>query len=176
MLSSGALQNSFKIVKSPGDGFCLLHSMCVSLKAQFPHICDFNVTKLIKLLKEEAIRYKQIYSIAIKSPGALEYEMYDYINNKNYDSDFGDIVPLLLANSKLRLMYAFCIDMNAWWNIILLRVKGVLQSHVFLYINVMNITMQFHQFHLLHVVTTHRQIKFVVFNVHSQVSKHRLIK
>ena len=99
MLSSGALQNSFKIVKSPGDGFCLLHSMCVSLKAQFPHICDFNVTKLIKLLKEEAIRYKEIYSIAIKSPGALEYEMYDYINNKNYDSDFGDIVPLLLANS-----------------------------------------------------------------------------
>ena len=99
MLSSEALQNDFKIVKSPGDGLCLSVSMCVSLKAQFPYICDFNVTKLIKLLKEEAIQYQEIYSIAIKSPGALEYQMYVYINNKNYDSDFGDIVPLLLANS-----------------------------------------------------------------------------
>ena len=99
MLSSGLLQRNFKIVKTPADGFCLLHSVSRSLNAQISHCYDLDINKLITCLKEEAMQHIDEYSGFCESISALIDQMYDYIENKNYDTDFGNVIPLLLANS-----------------------------------------------------------------------------
>ena len=99
MLSSGLLQRSFKIVKSQADGFCLLHSVSRSLNAQISHCYDLDINKLITCLKGEAMQHIDEYSGFCESISAMIDQMYDYIENKNYDTDFGNVIPLLLANS-----------------------------------------------------------------------------
>ena len=44
------------------------------------------------------MRLIDIYSVACESSGALVIEMYDCIANTIYNTDLGDIIPLLLTN------------------------------------------------------------------------------
>ena len=95
MLSNCLLQRNYKIVKSPADWFCVLHSVSRSLNAQISHCYDLDINKLITCLKEEAMQHIDEYSGFCESISAL----IDYIENKNYETDFGNVIPLLLANS-----------------------------------------------------------------------------
>ena len=99
MLESGLLPSKLDIIDMPGDGFCLLHSLCLSLRSQFPGSRVLEIEELISLLKHEAISHKDVYLAAFEySLDTLRTGLYNYIYNRNYKTDFGDIVPLLLAN------------------------------------------------------------------------------
>ena len=95
MLDNGILQNNFRVIISPGDGFCLLHSLSLSLKSQFPDSHAISINELINCLKKEAILHKERYLSAFgnNSSNSLLHGLSEYINNRVYDSVFGDIVP-----------------------------------------------------------------------------------
>ena len=99
MLDSGFLQNKSDIAKVPRDGFCLLHALCLSLKSQFPSTHEFQINELISLMKPEAISHEVYLPAFENSLDSLKIGLYRYVYSRVYDSNFGDIVPLLLANS-----------------------------------------------------------------------------
>ena len=101
MLDNGILQNNFRVIISPGDGYCLLHSLSLSLKSQFPDSHALSINGLINFLKKEAILHKERYLSAFEnnSSNSLLHGLSEYIHNRVYDSVFGDIVPQLLADS-----------------------------------------------------------------------------
>ena len=51
MLESGILEHNFRVVGSPADGFCLLHSFCLSLQSQFPDSHPLSINEFIRILK-----------------------------------------------------------------------------------------------------------------------------
>ena len=108
MLDSGFLQNKSDIAKVPGDGFCLLHALCLSLKSQFPSTHEFQINERISLMKHEAISYKEVYLPAFEnSLDSLKIGLYRYVYSRIYNSNFGDIVPLFWPIA-LELIFAFC--------------------------------------------------------------------
>ena len=100
MLESGILQHNFRVVGSPADGFCLLHSLCLSIKSQFPDSHPLSINELIRILKNEVILHKERYLTAFENdPDAMMHGLSEYIKKRIYDSDFGDIVPQILADA-----------------------------------------------------------------------------
>ena len=83
--------------KSPSDGHCLLHSVLTSLKSQ--HI-DLNLNKLVQVIKTEVDTNLHSYLPIFQNvlPDELYRDMGDYLKFKHYDSLFGDLVSLILAN------------------------------------------------------------------------------
>ena len=121
MLDNGILQNNFRVIISPGDGCCLLHSLSLSLKSQFPDSHAISINELINFFKKEAILHKERYLSAFgnNSSNSLLHGLSEYINNRVYDSVFGDIVPQLLADS-LGIDICILYKMNSCGNILLL--------------------------------------------------------
>ena len=142
VLESGLLPSKLDIIDMPGDGFCLLHSLCLSLRSQFPGSRVLEIEELISLLKHEPISPKDVYLAALEySLDTLRTGLYNYIYNRNYKTDFGDIVPFLLANS---LGVDICILYSSE-KLLKFRVGDCSKKHcqnVFLYTKSMSITMQ----------------------------------
>ena len=67
MLESGILQHIFLLVGSPADGFCLLHSFCLSIKSQFPDSHPLSINELFRILKNEVILHKERYLTAFEN-------------------------------------------------------------------------------------------------------------
>ena len=80
-LKTGKFWSMCKVVKSPGDGHCLFHSVTNAYNAVIATASAcIDVDVLSTKIKDETI-------------------MNDYIYNKRYDSSCGDLVPVVLANA-----------------------------------------------------------------------------
>ena len=87
MLDNDILQTNFRVIISPGNGFCLLHSLSLSLKSQFPDSHAISINEVINFFKKEAILHKERYLSAFEnnSSNSLLHGLSEYINNRVYD-------------------------------------------------------------------------------------------
>lgn len=88
------------IIQSPGDGHCLLHSVITSVANQFHWNISFE--KLLIKLYDDVISNSNEYLMFLPSLGseeALLQSLISYMFSKNYNQDFGDIIPRILANA-----------------------------------------------------------------------------
>ena len=77
-LKSGKFWFSYNIVKSPGDGHCIMHSIVNSLNVcAASGVTIYDVNGRVDLLNG----------------------LSEYINDKIYDTSFGDLVPVILTNA-----------------------------------------------------------------------------
>ena len=87
--------------RSPADGHCLLHSIVSSLKAQYRQTYgDLTIDHLCDIIRDQ-IRYNEnLYLPFIKNAyhATRVKGMEDYLNLKRYNTRFGDLVPLIIAN------------------------------------------------------------------------------
>ena len=93
--------NHLRIVPSPGDGHCLLHSFLTSWNNQFARkkqlltLCD-----IIKCSTAEFLDNSDLYSAFINTDGSASHHQLDlYLKHKIYDQPIGDIFPYILANA-----------------------------------------------------------------------------
>ena len=91
-----------KVVKSPGDGHCLLHSVTNAYNAvtATASAC-IDIDVLSKKLKDETIMNAERYIDFIEGNGlpSLISGLNDYIYNTRYDYSCGDLVPVILTNA-----------------------------------------------------------------------------
>lgn len=107
------------IIKVPGDGHCFISSIIKSVLYQLPFLDLTDRVHLLKCIETETLsnieKYSEFlpiqkdadkiiklfgnYSLKDYSNQCLIYWMYQYLVKKNYSTPYGDIVPLITANT-----------------------------------------------------------------------------
>ena len=88
----------FENIRSPMDGHCLVHSVITSLEFQKNKFLYYKylLYKIRNEVTDNACKYVDF--IPSKCPLQLKLQMCAYLDAFNYDTHFGDILPLVLSN------------------------------------------------------------------------------
>ena len=88
----------FEKVSSPPDGHCLLHSVISSLEHQNKRFLYYKY--LLYRIRDEVVNNecKYVDFIPSKCSLQLKLQMCAYLDAYNYDTQFGDMLPLVLSN------------------------------------------------------------------------------
>ena len=106
-VQSGDIWKILNKKKSIGDGHCLIYSIVESFNSQTKFDIKLDSFLLLNILRKQTLKFKSKYSVATNgSETHLLQLLNDYIYSKAYNSDFCDIVPLILAEA---LCVTFCI-------------------------------------------------------------------
>ena len=98
-LRSLQVKNGWEIETSPGDGHCLLHGVMTSWRSQL-----LNATPILlkeAILDEMTTNIDDYLAFGFEED-SLVSQMNSYIKQKTYNSDLGDLVPVISAK-KLRV-------------------------------------------------------------------------
>ena len=92
--------DSLVLESVPRDGFCIFHSV---LRAQGSSVwgdSSLTLNKLLKLVEEEAMLNKFMYSCYLSESDQENFEvlLQDYLLNGSFNTVLGDMMPLILAN------------------------------------------------------------------------------
>ena len=92
------VENFVEKVDCPPDGHCLLHAVISSLEHQSRKFMYYKY--LLYRIRNEILNNvgKYVDFIPSKCPLQLKLQMCAYIDAFNYDTHFGDILPLILSN------------------------------------------------------------------------------
>ena len=98
MLKNGTFWKHFKIEKSNGDGHCLLYSVIKSLNDQHKKYLDYD--SLLDEIRLDTIMHLDDYKQFINSNSEIDLirQLCAYIDAKNYQTRFADIMPMIVAN------------------------------------------------------------------------------
>ena len=92
--------NGWQIKTSPDDGHCLLHSVITSVKSQLPHYIGHTLQETIAAIESEvSSNFIEYVSLGFEDDSDLQVQMDHYTKFKLYNSNFGDIVPLILSRA-----------------------------------------------------------------------------
>ena len=89
--------DKFELIRSSPDGHCLIYAILNGLK----HIHDINIpyTELLDKIRSESLSKVMSYSVGHSDVENYISEMNKYLEHKSYNSGYGDIVPIIIANS-----------------------------------------------------------------------------
>ena len=100
-MNDGSFCSLYEIQEAPSDGHCLLHAIVSSANSQLSDCVYYDIGYLIDVVRRETHtninEYVQFYE---ENPhAALLRDMDRYLNYKIYNTRYGDIVPMILANA-----------------------------------------------------------------------------
>ena len=94
-------QRNMRIIRSPGDGHCLIHSIVASWNSQFPELCPVDNEGLMSSMFVDAVNNCDGYMMFLQPPTKQHFSrgLRTYLLKKEYNQQFGDIAPLIVANA-----------------------------------------------------------------------------
>ena len=99
-LENQSLWLFFKIGRTPRDGHCLMYALMNSLESQFPDEKPVSKDYLLNLLQRETSLNIDTYSAFMSDICVNITDLMDeYILHRNYDTRYGDAIPLIMANA-----------------------------------------------------------------------------
>lgn len=99
MIKSDRFWHNHRIVKSPGDGHCFIHSVVFSYNDQISGL--ITPTEVLQKITHETTENwdKYIPFIENENEGRLLYKLDEYVTHKRYNTSYGDIVPMIVATT-----------------------------------------------------------------------------
>ena len=108
-LSTGLFWSTYTISESPADGHCFMHSVVTTFNANLSDNISVKLDEDVlsaKLSNEtmanshEYINYIEFinYDDGTGIP-SLRHHVLEYVQHKNYNNLYGDIVPVIVANA-----------------------------------------------------------------------------
>ena len=88
-------ENKIEVIKSKPDGHCLLHSI-LSIYAR-EYKCNISLSELSHDIRREFYANIDYYS-AFNPLENLHNQLEQYLNNNQYNSSLGDMMPLIISN------------------------------------------------------------------------------
>ena len=89
------------ISRSIGDGHCLLYSLQSSWKSQLPHLPAIDLDHIKARVFIECVQNPSDY-VPFLDNGS-NYQLFkglsQYLLQKKYNQNFGDLVPIIISNS-----------------------------------------------------------------------------
>ena len=98
-LNAPLFLSQYKVVAVPGDGYCFLHAISMSMKSQLN--ISHDVSSLLNLLHSEIMRNYDQYLSFLENPysDTFSNDILNYIGSGIYTTPFGDQVPLIMSNA-----------------------------------------------------------------------------
>ena len=98
-LNLNSIWDFCEINESPIYGHCFLHSIISSVKAQLNEEQDIRIDHLLQLIISKVFANCKRYSLTFdNNDESLLFEgLHQYVYNKHYDPDFGDLVPIIIC-------------------------------------------------------------------------------
>lgn len=97
-IASSVNANNTSIIPSAPDGHCFLHSIVTALTYEgYSNYC-VSTNVLCDLIYSEVLNNLNVYT-AFCLTNDIIHQMNNYILHKIYNTDFGDIVPLIISNA-----------------------------------------------------------------------------
>ena len=126
--------NNFNVTTLPGDGHCLLHAVIKSFTSQRPDKGELSKEKLVRLMSHETCENSYRYVPLLGSREVLLLGLTYYVRLKIYDSDFGDIVPLILCNTLKLNIEILYMDGDCYNSGLVINDTGTQTSSDFIYL------------------------------------------
>ena len=106
--------NKYKIVKSPGDGHCFIHSIVKSHNSQHSEASPIDARGLFESITTETTRNSSLYMSFIENESENDQfeQMKQYVRYKRYDSFLGDMMPLVVATILKKDIHILTTDDN----------------------------------------------------------------
>ena len=81
----------------PKDGHCFIKSLILSLSALSPDLPCLSYEHALTMIRNEINLNSETYSSLLRDHGNSKVNeiINQYLNNKNYDEHFGDLVPII---------------------------------------------------------------------------------
>ena len=108
-LSTGLFWSTYTIIKSPADGHCFMHSVVTTFNANMSDNigAKLDVDVLSAKLSNETMANSHEYMNYIEFINyddgtgipSLRHHVREYVQHKNYNNLYGDIVPVIVANA-----------------------------------------------------------------------------
>lgn len=86
-----------EMVEVRGDGHCLLYAFATSLHAE--GILETDIDQICEGLKTEVRENGDFYGKFLESSTDIMHDIDDYINNRQYNTDMGDLLLSALCNA-----------------------------------------------------------------------------
>ena len=101
LLSQFLASNNLAIQTSRGDGHYLLYSVCESCRSQFTSDLEVDLNAVKDKIFIEVLQHRDEYLPFMTKPThcGLMKELRAYLLYRRYNSDFGDMVSLMIANA-----------------------------------------------------------------------------
>ena len=102
LLENGSLFDEFRTVSATADGHCIIHALCICLSNLLRIDVDLGFyDDMLMKLRSECLTNMSLYLINFTDlcQKTLIFEMISYIYLKRYETYFGDIVPVIMANA-----------------------------------------------------------------------------
>ena len=98
LIHTNSIHEIFHKVKVPGDGHCFLYSIVKSLSCQLNREIDLTFLKHMIVIEVCVHIHRYINYFNDNCEFSIKQLLFRYIFEKQYDTDFGDIVPYCVAN------------------------------------------------------------------------------
>ena len=100
LINEKLLWTKLSLINVLGDGHCLLYAVCTSMKNQINRDIDIAFLKnaIITESYDNSSKYVSFMSNTQDNELTFKKLMFEYILQKRYNNDFGDVVPYILAN------------------------------------------------------------------------------
>ena len=91
----------FEIKQAPADGHCLLHSFVACVNSQLYGYAHYDLADVIVAIHKETMANIAEYAAYFRNENSatLLRDMEKYLYQKHYNTRFGDLVPMILANA-----------------------------------------------------------------------------
>ena len=96
-LSTFLARRSLQMLRSPGDGHCLIHSVVSAWNSQLSSRDAISVESVKAELFIETVKNVDLYDPVMCGRLPLFRGLRRYIIDRHYNQDFGDIVPNILC-------------------------------------------------------------------------------
>ena len=90
-------RQGLRIIESPIDCHCIIHSICSSRHNQLSHSKPVDIVCVKSKTSIETVSNVNHYNLAV-GPSVLLKQQKSYLSHRNCDSDFSDALPLVIAN------------------------------------------------------------------------------
>ena len=92
-------RQGLRILPSPMDGHCLLHSVCSSWQSQLSQFKTIDLESIKSDIFIETVTNGENYLPVMCNSFSLLKGLRSYLLDRHYNSDFGDVVPFAIANA-----------------------------------------------------------------------------
>ena len=110
-LNAPLFLSQYKVLAVPGDGYCFLHAISMSMKSQLN--ISHDVSSLLNLLHSEVMsNYDQYLSfLENPCPDTFSNDTLNHIGSGTYNTPFGDQVPLIMSNAMESKLKSYLLKM-----------------------------------------------------------------
>lgn len=101
LTKNGDLWRSYEVLRVPSDGHCLMHAVYCAYNLTYPLKSPITLYQVKEAIINECLTNldKYLHVVEDFDIDTMKDELFNYIDDKEYDSDVGDMIIVIISNA-----------------------------------------------------------------------------